>query len=411
MTSGSLRIAPFFLALSILSVAQSDRTPVLNEQGALPMLQLSFANVVTYESGEYNASSVAIADVNGDGKPDIVVANQSSSSVGVLLGNGDGTFQAAMTYNSGNYSDYSVAVADVNGDGKPDIIVANFCTSSQYCTSGLGSVGVLLGNGDGTFQAPVSYASGGDQAVSVAVADVNGDGKPDIIVANNCISGNGDECTDATGAVGVLLGNGDGAFRAAVTFGSGSDLAVSIAVADVNGDGKPDLLVANYCASLSSGSCSNQNGSVGVLLGNGDGTFQTAVTYSSGFDTVSVAVADVNGDGALDLLTAGACSTEELCVSVLLGNGDGTFRTAVPYGSDNDIVRSVAVADVNGDGAPDLLNVGHVQHHRQLCDRIAGQRQWNLPDSGCLRLGRLPGRHVNRDGGPKRRWQARLGGG
>ena len=87
-----------------------------------------------------------------------------------------------VTYDSGGYEAQSVAVADVNGDGKPDLVVANLCASSD-CTNG-GVVGVLLGNGDGTFQAAVSYGSGGQDAESVAVADVNGDGKPDLVVAN-----------------------------------------------------------------------------------------------------------------------------------------------------------------------------------------------------------------------------------
>src|SRR5208282_1700274 len=120
-----------------------------------------------------------------------------------------------VPYGSGGYHADSVAVADVNGDGKPDLLVANQCASSSNCNNG--SVGVLLGNGDGTFQAAVTYGSGGYYAESVAVADVNGDGKPDLVVANDCCAGgNGDD-----GSVSVLLGNGDGTFQTAVTYGSG----------------------------------------------------------------------------------------------------------------------------------------------------------------------------------------------
>ena len=121
--------------------------------------------------------------------------------MGVLLGNGDGTFQAAVTYGTGGIYADSVAVADVNGDGKLDLVAENY---------GSNNVGVLLGNGDGTFQTAVTYGSGGAYPYSVAVADVNGDGKPDIVVANSGSSN-----------VGVLLGNGDGTFQTAVAYGSG----------------------------------------------------------------------------------------------------------------------------------------------------------------------------------------------
>lgn len=105
-----------------------------------------------------------------------------SGSVGVLLGNGDGTFKPAVAYGSGGYFDTSVAVADVNGDGKPDLLVTSQCVSSSDCANS--PVGVLLGNGNGTFQSAVIYDSGGLLATSVAVADVNGDGKPDLLVTN-----------------------------------------------------------------------------------------------------------------------------------------------------------------------------------------------------------------------------------
>jgi hypothetical protein len=296
----------------------------------------TFQAAVTYDSGGSNPDSVAVADVNGDGKPDIVVANNGDiATVDVLLGNGDGTFQTAVTYGTGATYAYSVAVADVNGDGKPDILVANWC-SNGGCESG--TVSVLLGNGDGTFQTAVTYGTGGIYADSVAVADVNGDGKLDVVAGNY---GSSD--------VDVLLGNGDGTFQTAVTYDSGGSNPYSGAVADVNGDGKPDILVANHGSS-----------NVGVLLGNGDGTFQTAVTYDSGGSSAqSVAVADVNGDGKPDIVAANYCASGENCnngtAGVLLGNGDGTFQTAVTVGSGGSYPDSVAVADVNGDGKPDIV--------------------------------------------------------
>jgi hypothetical protein len=350
------------LITSLLSqsntVLLGNRTPGQRFRAAhaVPMQTsgLSFAPVVTYASGN-EPSSVAVADVNGDGKPDLVVVNyvvgngNGSGSVGVLLGNGDGTFQTAVTYGSGGYEAVSVAVADVNGDGKPDIVVGNSIASDN---PNQGSVGVLLGNGDGTFQTAVTYGSGGYYFPSVAVADVNGDGKPDLVVAN-CSQGGGCGGSSGNGVVGVLLGNGDGTFQTAVAYGSGGLEASSVAVADVNRDGKPDIVVANVC--VNDDNCA---GTVAVLLGNGDGTFQTAVTYGSGgYEAGSVVVADVNGDGKPDIVVLSVCAIGSSCgvVGVLLGNGDGTFQTAVTYGSGGYGASSVAVADVNGDGKPDIV--------------------------------------------------------
>src|SRR5437016_2737494 len=317
----------------------------------------SFQPVVTYGSGGLDSYSVAVGDVNEDGKPDLLVANYysadgnyySNGTVGVLLGNGDGTFQAAVSYGSGGSGPVSLAVGDVNGDGKPDVVVANQCASSD-CTNG--TVGVLFGKGNSTFGRVVSYESGGYQASWVAVADVSGDGRPDLLVANQCASSN--NC--ANGTIGVLLQNADGSFQTAVSYPSGGYYAYSLGVSDVNGDAKPDLVVANQCATNSS--CAN--GIVGVLLGNGDGTFQPALAFSSGGKfAFSVAIADVNGDGKPDLLIANeyasTANQSTGTVAVLLGNGDGTFQPAVTYGSGGQYFYTVAIADVNGDGRPDLL--------------------------------------------------------
>jgi hypothetical protein len=323
---------------------------------------LNFAAAIGYDSGG-SPNSAVVADVNGDGKLDLIVANYYSESqcgpngsVGVLLGNGDGTFQTAVCYSSGGIEPTSVAVADVNGDGKPDMLVANVCAGSNCSMfGGDGAIGVLLGNGDGTFQAAVTYSSGGGDATSVAVADVNGDGKLDLLVANSCDT-SGNSCNNdppPDGSVSVLLGNGDGTFQPAVSYDSGGKKTISMAVADINGDGRPDLLVANQCAATSSSCYASLPGSADVLLGNGDGTFQAAVTYSSSGEAMSVAVADVNGDGKPDLLLANCCAL--LDVDVFLGNGNGTFQTAVSYYSGGDDASAIAVGDVNGDGKPDLL--------------------------------------------------------
>ena len=373
---------------------------------------LSFATAVAYDTGGNGANAVAIADVNGDGKPDLVVTNWCSDvnctagSVGVLLGDDNGSFEAATVYASGGLYADSVVVAQLRGAGHPfDIVVANCGSNTNtncLSTSNSGNVAVLLGNGDGTFQAPVTYTLGANGATSVAVAPLRGTGQPlDLVVATGSVSGglagvllgngdgtfqpevtygsggfsplavavgdvNGDTKPDlvvancncgGTGNVGVLLGNGDGTFRTAVAYDSGGIFPDAVAIADVNGDGKPDVLVANSSTSLTVG-----QGNVGVLLGNGDGTFQTAVPYASGaFGAASVAVADVNGDGKPDLVVANCSSSAGGCVpaggnvGVLLGNGDGTFRTAVTYGGGGNAPFGVAVADVNGDGKPDIV--------------------------------------------------------
>jgi hypothetical protein len=251
---------------------------------------VSFSPPVSYPV--VNPQSVAVGDFNGDGKQDLVVTDAATNGVSVLLGNGDGSFQAAQGFAAG-YSPDFVAVADVNGDGKPDLVVAD---AGGYGHSG--GVSVLLGNGDGTFQAPRTFGAG-LHPISVAVADFNGDGKPDLAVAN------------LGGGVSVLLGNGDGTFQAAQNFAAGS-APESVAVGDFNGDGKSDLVVAN-----------NSSSNVSVLLGNGDGTFQAAQSFTTGSGPFSVAVGDFNGDGKLDL----AVTNVGAGVSVLLGNGDGTFQT------------------------------------------------------------------------------------
>src|ERR1700733_9210703 len=167
-----------------------------------------------------------------------------------------------------------------------------------------------------TFAPAVPYLSGGNGPNAVTMADVNGDGKPDLIVANWCTDSG---CTASS--VGVLLGNGDGTFQTAVPYGSGGLYADSVAVADLRVDGKLDIVVGN-CGYPKITTCDlASNGNVAVLLGNGDGTFQTAVPYSltTNIGAASVTIADL-GNGTLDLIVA-VGSTGNSTVDVLIGNG------------------------------------------------------------------------------------------
>jgi len=340
----------------------------------------TFQTQVTYGVGSA-PSSVAVGDFNGDGKPDIAAANSGSDTVSILLGNGDGTFQASVSYGVGSGPD-SVAVGDFNGDGKADLAIANY---------GSDNVSILLGNGNGTFDPAVSYNVGYGPSL-VAIGDFNGDGKPDLALQNSgpiyigggrptCLSimlGRGDgtfqaavcyqiadyrtsagpivvadfnadgnpdvavglswSLTEGNGHIEILLGNGDGTFRGGFSYDTGGD-AVSIVVGDFNGDGKADLAVGAQPHFRG-----GQN-SLLILLGQGDGTFQLAINYEVGFSPV--VVGDFNGDGRLDLMGRN--------VSIMLGRGDGMFQTAGGsyVGSD----PSVAIGDFNGDGKPDLAVV------------------------------------------------------
>ena len=217
-----------------------------------------FSPVTSYAVGVPGAQSsgVTTADVNGDGKVDIVASVFSPGSVSVLLNDGTGGFGPATGYATTQDPVSGATTADVNGDGRADIITAN----------GSGSVSVLLNNGTGGFGPASSYAAGSGP-FSVVTADLNGDGAPDIVVADN----QGD-------AISVLLGNGDGGFGPATSFASGGSHPVSVTTADVNGDSKPDLVV------------SNAFGGVSVLL-NETNTPPT-ITSNGGGNTACVSVAE-----------------------------------------------------------------------------------------------------------------------
>jgi hypothetical protein len=284
----------------------------------------TFGAHTEYATG-LNPRSVAIGDLNGDNKRDLVVADSGADAVSVLLGNGNGTFGTKTDYPTGN-DPWSVAVADLNHDTKPDLVTANSAGST---------VSVLLGKGDGTFTTKSDYSTGDYRAPSsVAVADFNGDTTPDLVAANLQL-----------GTVAVLLGNGNGTFTAEQEYPVGSR-PLSVAVGDFNRDGRADLAVANSMSGIS------------VLLGNGNGGFNAKPEMPDDVGPQTVAVGDFNRDGRPDLAAAG---TDSLSggMFVMLGNGDGTFKRATKYPTGGD-PTSVVAADFDGDGDDDLAtNAGN----------------------------------------------------
>jgi hypothetical protein len=299
----------------------------------------SFAPQSTFPVGDLaNPQAVAAADVNGDGRPDLLVANSGTDTVAVLLnttapGAVPPGFAPAANFGAGS-APASVAAADVNGDGRPDLLVAN---------RGTDTVAVLLnttapGAATPRFAAPASFVAGSGPT-SVAAADVNGDGRPDLLVAtasNVAVLFN----TTVPGAT-------TPSFAAATSFPAGSG-PTSVAAADVNGDGRPDLLVATAS-------------SVAVLLnttfpGATTPSFAAATSFPVGSSPQAVAAVDVNGDGRRDLLVAnqGANTVSVLLNTTAPGATTPSFAAAVSSAVGSG-PTSVAAADVNTDGCPDLL--------------------------------------------------------
>jgi hypothetical protein len=256
----------------------------------------TFGTATTYPTGP-SPQFAAVGDFNNDGNPDVIVANTNSSTIGMFLGNGDGTLRPMFSIDVG-FEPIALAVADFNSDGRLDIAVANF---------GSNTVSVLLGNGDGSFQVPTDYAVDINPR-SIVAGDFNGDGKLDIAVSHGVFT------------ISVLLNAGNGTFAPAVNskFAFGGD---SIAAADLNGDGRLDLVLANQGI-----------GGFSVLLGAGDGTFSLLAQFST-FAVLfpnSIALADMNGDGHIDLIVADTISG----VNVFGGDGKGSFSAPARFFAD-----------------------------------------------------------------------------
>lgn len=280
---------------------------------------IQFEQKVDYKVGN-TPTSVAVADLNNDQKVDLAVTNLEDNSVSILLGNGDGTFQAAVNYNTGEAPEEVVA-SDFNADGNIDLAIANSFDDT---------LSILMGKGDASFEDAVS-CNVGEFPLSIAVADFNGDNKDDLAVAN---------FSSSPGNVSILLGNGDGTFQDAVSLTAGNE-PTDIYSSDFNGDTHMDLAVAN-----------STDHTVSILLGNGDGTFQAAVNYQVGQSPFGITGGDFNHDKKEDLAIANGAYISNI-ISILMGKGDGTFQTAVNYVTGKWPI-AVAATDFDQDGSLDL---------------------------------------------------------
>jgi uncharacterized repeat protein (TIGR01451 family) len=305
--------------------------------------------------------AVGVGDFNGDGKADLVVANVGSANVSVLLGNGDGTFQSAVNFGTGLTAPgaglstmYSIFVGDFNGDGKLDVAVFQAGNASGGSTGGsVGAVSVLLGIGDGTFQAAKTTAFS-TQATSMVTADFNGDKNADLVVLEN-------DPVSRNGSVKMYIGKGDGTFQPGQFISSLLTPAGGLLASDLNNDGNLDLAVGS-------------GATINILVGKGDGTFQQPITVNgtAEYSVGTILATDLRLNGKKDLIVKATKLTTkpgctEICIpttddhlSVFLGNGDGTFGAeqvvADEVGLQAFTLGRILTGKFNGDGKADVAN-------------------------------------------------------
>lgn len=293
---------------------------------ALPAQKVCFNEVDTFTGP--NPTSAVVFDSNHDGKLDIALQRGfGANNVNSLLGNGDGTFTKIRSYH-GPGQPNRVAAGDFNGDGKQDLAIAFLAPTYT------GTVGILLGNGDGTF-GNAHEVNTAQPVNAIVVGDFNGDGKLDVAITTG-------QYATAGADIELLLGNGDGTLQAPTVITSLPWYTTALSVTDLNADGKLDLV---------SNGANITNGQLTVLLGNGNGTFQTPQSYTNASLTVAqtIAIADLNGDGNLDVAVPGGQA-----IDIFFGTGNGTLTgpTSVPTPTRP---LSIVALDIFGNGLQDLV--------------------------------------------------------
>ena len=328
-----------------LAVANSGSNTVSVFRNTAASGSTSFVTKVDFVTGG-NPQSVTIGDVDGDGKPDLAVANTGTSTVSVLRNTAtSGSITASSFATSVDFpagpAPRSVAIGDVDGDGKPDLVVARNSTNAVSVLRNTATSGSI---DPSSFALNVDFVTG-IAPVSVAIGDIDGDGKPDLATANYI--GNTVSVLRNTATNGSITAS---SFAKAVDFGTGL-VPYSVAIGDIDGDGRPDLALTNY-----------GNSTVSVLRNTSASGSITASSFAPkedfgiGANPFSVAIGDVDGDGKLDLATANYGSGT---VSVLRNTATSgsivasSFATKVDFGTAIDPI-SVAIGDVDGDGKPDL---------------------------------------------------------
>ncbi|MBA3912814.1 MAG: VCBS repeat-containing protein, partial [Acidobacteriales bacterium] len=280
----------------------------------------TFGSATPYPIPNCPDNGLAVADLNGDGNLDIVTSEEVGYAVAVLLGNGDGTFQPVLI-SPAPFGGDTLRAGDFNNDGIPDVALAIPGFPNSY-------ISILFGNGDGTFQSPLSITLS-EQIEDLAVGDLNNDGNLDIVWESSI-------SVDAH----VLLGKGNGSFRIGSVYNLQAVARDSLALGDLNGDGILDLV-------------STGGFFVDVFLGNGDGSFgpdeKIPVIEGGG----STQIADMNGDGIPDVVFPSFDPASNTTVAILPGKGDGTFGSESFFGSTTSAFGIVAT-DFNGDHQPDV---------------------------------------------------------